>query len=300
MTPSLTVLMLTFNEAHHIGRALDTVAGLANRVVVVDSGSTDGTREIARARGATVLEHPWVNYATQFNWGLDQLPIDTEWILRLDADELLTPTLAAEIAARLPALPSDVAGVYLPRVMSFLGRQIRWGGIFPAPMLRIFRHGRGRVEERWMDEHVKVDGPTVRLHGILLDDNLNNLTWWIAKHNSYASREVVDLLNLELHFLPFETVADLRSGDEAGAKRWIKENIYARLPLGLRAFLYFFYRYVLRLGFLDGVPGLAFHVLQGFWYRFLVDLKLYEVKRHIRLTGADPATAVQTVLGIAL
>ena len=195
-------------------------------------------------------------------------------------------------------LGAQVAGVYVSRRMSFLGRPIRWGGVFPIRVLRLFRAGRGRCEDRWMDEHILVNGTTAEFHGEIMDDNLNSLSWWTEKHNGYASREVVDLLNLEYGFMKHETVADLRAGQQAGVKRWLKEQLYARLPGGLRAFAYFLFRYVFRLGFLDGREGTAFHVLQGFWYRYLVDMKLHEVKIHMRRTNVDVVTAIRDVLGI--
>jgi len=182
--------------------------------------------------------------------------------------------------------------------MHFLGRPIRWGGLFPIRVLRVFRHGAGRCEDRWMDEHILVDGATADLSGEIVDDNLNSLTWWTEKHNAYASREVVDLLNLEYGFMAHETVADIRGGQQAGVKRWLKEKVYARLPDGLRAFAYFFYRYVVRLGFMDGKEGTAFHVLQGFWYRYLVDMKLHEVQTYIKKNNVDVETAIRDVLGI--
>lgn len=279
-------------------RALACAADIADRVVVVDSGSTDQTLAIARKAGAKVLEHPWVNHATQFNWALDQLASDTHWVLRLDADEFITDRLKDEIKQALRQLPPDIVGVYLPRRMTFLGRRMRWGGVFPSLVLRIFRHQRGRCENRWMDEHVIVDGNTTQFSGELIDDNRNSLTWWTEKHNAYASREVVDLLNLEHGFMTYETVADLGGRQQAGVKRWIKERIYSRLPGGARALAYFLYRYVVRLGFLDGKEGAAFHVLQGFWYRYLVDAKLHEVKTYMRLNNADAVTAIRDVLGI--
>lgn len=293
----LTTLILTRDEERHIARAIRSVAGLGGRVVVVDSGSTDDTVDIARTLGAEVLFNPWRNYATQFNWGLDQLPEGTGWVLRLDADEVLSPELAGQIAATLPTLGPEVEGVTVGRRMAFMGRVIRHGGLFPIRVLRIFRHGKGRCENRWMDEHIKVAGQVVDLPGEMLDDNLNSLTWWTAKHNAYASREVVDLLNLEHGFMPHDTVAGLGRG-QAGAKRWLKEKVYARLPGGFRALAYFLYRYVIRAGFLDGREGLAFHVLQGFWYRFLVDAKLAETRAHMARTGCDAPTAIRAVLGI--
>lgn len=295
---TLTVVILTKNEERHIARAIASVAQIADRIVVVDSGSTDSTVELARDGGADVLVHPFVTHAQQFNWALVQLPVDTDWVFRLDADEVVSDALASEIKARLSRLSTSVAGIYISRRMTFLGRPIKWGGVFPVRVLRLFRHGRGRCENRWMDEHILVEGETVGFDGEIVDDNLNSLTWWTEKHNAYASREVVDLLNLEYGFMAHETVADLRGGQQAGVKRWVKEKVYARLPGGVRAFAYFLYRYVIRLGFLDGKEGTAFHVLQGFWYRYFVDMKLYEVKAYMRRNDVDVVPAIRDVLGI--
>jgi glycosyltransferase involved in cell wall biosynthesis len=295
---TLTVVIMTRNEGLHIARAISSVQAVATHVVVVDCGSTDQTKEIAEMRGAQVLENPWVNYATQFNWALDHLPETTEWVLRLDADEYLTEGLIHEIAKRLQTISPETSGVYVSRRMNFMGRPIRWGGVFPIRILRLFRHGTGHCENRWMDEHILVEGNTTDFSGEIVDDNLNSLSWWTEKHNRYASREVVDLLNLEFGFIEHETVADLTDGKQAGVKRWIKEKVYARLPGGFRAFAYFFYRYFLRLGFLDGKEGTAFHVLQGFWYRYLVDMKLLEVKKYMRTQGVDPVVAIKDVLNI--
>lgn len=297
-TMTVDVIILTKNEERHIGRCIKSVAHIANKVYVIDSGSTDRTLEIARQTGATVLYHPWLNYATQFNWALDQLPHDTEWVLRLDADEIVTEGLVREVMSALPQLGPDVAGIYLSRRINFLGRPIRWGGLFPIRILRLFRYGCGRCENRWMDEHIRVVGRTTNLVGEIIDDNTNSLSWWTEKHNNYASREVVDLLNLEFGFMPHETVAILKGWHQVGVKRWLKENVYAKLPGGLRAFLYFSYRYILRLGFLDGREGAAFHVLQGLWYRFLVDAKLQEVKSYMRRNNVDVVDAIRDVLGI--
>jgi glycosyltransferase involved in cell wall biosynthesis len=294
MTP-LTAIILTRDEALHLPRALQSLQGVATEVIVVDSGSTDATCQIARDAGANLWQNPWTNYAQQFNWALDRLGTGDGWVLRLDADEYVTPELAAQIRAGLP----DVAGVTLGRLMYFQGKPVRHGGLFPTRMLRLFRRGQGRVEARWMDEHITVTGPVAHLTGRIIDDNRKPLDWWIAKHNAYASREVVDILNHRHHFLPQDTIAALGAGQAAG-KRWIKEKIYARLPGGARAAAYFLYRYILRLGFLDGAEARAFHVLQGFWYRYLVDAKLAEVERCIACDGLPPVAAIQRVLGIDL
>jgi len=149
-----------------------------------------------------------------------------------------------------------------------------------------------------MDEHLVVQGEVAHIDADFADDNLNSLTWWTDKHNKYASREAVDLLNLQYHFMPHDSVASLRGGKQAGVKRWVKEVVYARLPGGFRAFVYFFYRYVIRLGFLDGQAGTAFHFLQGFWYRYLVDAKVAEVQRYMREKDVDVVVAMERVLGV--
>lgn len=294
----LVAIVLTFNESLHLARCLASLKGIASEIVVTDCFSTDATLEIAHVHGARVIQREWINHATQFNWALTQLEPDTDWVLRLDADEYLTPELIAEIQSRLSALGPEIDGVYCSRRMTFQRRLIRYGGVLPVRVLRLFRYGRGECENRWMDEHIKVGGPTVDFAGELIDDNLQSLTWWTDKHNRYASREAVDLLNLEYGFMPHDSVASLRGGRQAGVKRWIKEQVYARLPGGLRAFAYFFYRYVIRLGFLDGQAGTAFHFLQGFWYRYLVDAKVAEVKRYMRDSGADVTEAIEKILGI--
>jgi glycosyltransferase involved in cell wall biosynthesis len=296
----LTAIVLTLNEGRHLPRCLESVKSIGGSVLVVDSFSTDDTLRIAESYGAKVVQHPFVNHALQFNWAFSQLDVSAEWVLRLDADEYLTPLLVSEILERLPFLGPQFDGVYCGRRMTFQGKLIRYGGVFPIRVLRLFRNGRGQCENRWMDEHIKVAGATEDFRGEIIDDNLQSLTWWTAKHNNYASREAVDLLNLKYHFMPHDSVAALRKASQAGVKRWIKESVYARLPGGFRAFAYFFYRYIVRLGFLDGSSGTAFHLLQGFWYRYLVDAKIAEVERYMVVHRCDPIEAVQQVLEIKL
>ena len=294
----LVAIILTLNEAQHLARCMASLEGVVDKVLVADCFSTDDTIRIAKKNGAHVVEHKWINHATQFNWALKQLDEDTDWVLRIDADEYLTHELAAEIRERLPTLGAEVDGVFCGRRMIFQGQLIRFGGVFPIRILRMFRYGRGECENRWMDEHIKVAGPTVNFRGELIDDNLNSLTWWTEKHNQYASREAVEMLNLKYGFMPVDSIASLSGGSQAGMKRWIKENVYARLPGELRAFAYFFYRYVICLGFLDGRAGTAFHFLQGFWYRFLVDAKVAEVEKYMKDNNIDIIAAIECTLGI--
>lgn len=278
---SLAVVILTFNEEKHIERALASVEGIAREIFVVDSFSTDATVELAGARGATVLQNKFVNYASQFQWALDHAPITADWIMRLDADEIVEPDLAAEIEAKLAALAQDVAGIELNRKTIFLGRWIKHGGRYPMYLLRIWRRGRGRIENRWMDEHMVVErGRIVRFEGGFADHNLNDLTFWTAKHNHYATREAIDVLNEAYGLFDSDpAVLTQARSSQAGAKRWMKTRVFNKAPFWLAATLYFFHRYILRGGFLDGLEGFLYHFLQGYWYRVLAGAKVVEYRR---------------------
>lgn len=290
---SVAVVILTHDEEKHIGRALDSVATFATEVFVIDSHSTDRTVDIARARGAVVLENKFVNYAKQFQWALDNAPITSDWIMRLDADEVIESDLAATIRDRLPALGPDCVGVNLRRKHVFAGRWIRFGGRYPLVLLRIWRRGHGRIENRWMDEHMIVwGGRTVTFAGGFLDCNLNDLTFFIDKHNKYATREAIDVVNQKLGFSPRDVDLDSRGTSiQAAAKRFVKERLFNRTPYQIAAPAYFVYRYVFQLGFLDGRQGLVYHGLQGLWYRFLVGAKVEELERAI--AGLDDPAAIR-------
>lgn len=279
----VSVIILTYNESLHLGRALDSVRGFAKEVFVVDSGSQDDTARIATERGAIVLTNPFVNQAKQFQWALANAPIQCDWVLRLDADEIIESDLANEIVEKLPQLPPDVTGVNLKRKHIFMDRWVRHGGRYPLLMLRLFRRGKGRIEDRWMDEHITVtDGRTVTFDGGFSDWNLNDLSYFTEKHNKYATREAIETLNQRLNLFPRdEDLNAHRASWQASAKRWAKEKVYNRLPFTVSATLYFLWRYIFQLGFLDGRSGLVYHFLQGYWYRFLVGAKLMELERAI-------------------
>lgn len=294
----LTLLVLTLNEEVHIRRCIESVQKVACRVVVVDSFSTDQTCEIARELGADVMVNPFTTHAKQLNWALDNAGISTQWVMKLDADEYLTPKLAALLPDVLARTREDTSGYTVNLRRVFMGKWLRHGALYPIRLLRIWRFGQGRCEERLMDEHVVVHGAVEHINSDFADHNLNNLTWWTDKHNRYASREAAELLNLQFHFMPYDAAASPSRGKQAGVKRWVKEVIYARLPAGFRAFAYFFYRYVIRLGILDGQAGTAFHFLQGFWYRYLVDAKVAEVQRYMRDKDVDVLVAMESVLGV--
>ncbi|WP_421830100.1 glycosyltransferase family 2 protein [Larkinella sp.] len=274
---SIAVIILTHNEEKHIGRCIASLLPFTKQIFIVDSFSTDQTVEIARAMGAVVVQNPWVNYATQFNYGIRHIPFQTTWLMRMDADEYVLPELATEINTRLTTLPDDVSGIYVKRRVMFMNRWMRHGDYYPIWLLRIWRSGQGICEESWMDEHIKLStGRSIQFSHDLVDHNLNNLTWWTQKHNLYAIREVIDILNIRFNFDQSIRVEPKFFGTQEQRKRYLKQR-YASLPLFTRPVVYFLYRYIVRLGVLDGRPGLMWHFLQGLWYRFLVDAKLYEV-----------------------
>ncbi|HEX9958687.1 MAG TPA: glycosyltransferase family 2 protein [Fibrella sp.] len=278
----LSVIILTHNEEKHIARCLASLQPVTSQVFIVDSFSTDRTVEIAQSMGAVVVQNPWSTYAVQFNYGITHTPFRSTWLMRMDADEYILPELAEEINQRLSTLPADISGVYVKRRVMFMNRWIRHGGYYPIWLLRLWRQGQGICEQTWMDEHIKLDdqanGPakTIQFAHDLVDHNLNNLTWWTQKHNNYATREVIDLLNIRYNFDETTRVAPRLFGAQEERKRYLKEK-YATLPLFTRPIVYFLFRYVAQLGFLDGRRGFVWHFLQGLWYRFLVDAKLMEV-----------------------
>jgi glycosyltransferase involved in cell wall biosynthesis len=278
--PSVAAIILTKNEELRLPACLESLAGVVSEVFVVDSGSTDRTLEIARDYRAHVLTHSFINYATQFNWALSNIDTRADWMLRIDADERLSEELRRDMAKRLPSLGNEVTGLLVPRRVHFLGRSLRHGDSYPVWLLRLWRKGLGRVEETWMDEHVVLsEGQVLKLRGDLIHEIPISLSEWTRKHDWYAMRECKNILAAA-----GEGEACLASG-QARLKRMLKTRLYLRLPLFYRAFLYWFYRYFLRLGFLDGKEGLIYHFLQAFWYRFLVDAKLYELRKQNPLSS---------------
>lgn len=274
----VSVIILTFNEEKHILRCLNSLRPFTQRVFIVDSFSTDRTVEIAREWGAVVVQNPWVNYATQFNYGIANNPFNTSWVMRMDADEYVLPELADEISQRLAGLPAEVGGVYVKRRVFFLNRWMRHGGFYPIWLLRLWRAGTGFCEQVWHDEHIKLtQGDTIRFEHDLVDHNLNNLTWWTQKHNHYTILEAINLLNYQYQFDKAEKVQPRLFGTQEQRVRYLKRK-YAAMPLFTRPILYFLYRYFVRLGFLDGRAGFVWCFLQGLWYRFLVDAKLLEIQ----------------------
>jgi glycosyltransferase involved in cell wall biosynthesis len=271
----LAVIILTRNEEENLPQALASVVGWAAEVWVVDSHSTDRTARIAHDRGARVVAHDFAGYPAQRNWALRSLPLGPEWVLFLDADEAVTPELRAELAHALASPPPGIAGFEVKRRFVFLGRWLRHGGYYPVWLLRIMRHRLARCEERGVDEHLLVDGPTARLHADLLHEDRRPLERWIERHTLYARLKAEDLAASTAGEMPARFV----TSTQAERTRWLYEHVYRPAPVGLRALGYFLYRYIVRGGFLDGREGFIYHSLQAFWYRLLIDAMIIDAQR---------------------
>lgn len=290
----LTIIILTKNEDANLRKCIESFQGIAKRFVIVDSFSSDETEILCRQLNSELnkigssldfYQNQWISYADQFNWGLQNTNITTAWSMRMDADEELTEALAKEINEKLMTIKKPINGIILRRRVYFMGRWIKHGGRYPELLLRIFRTGKAFCEMKIMDEHMILsEGTTVEFKNDLIDNNQKDLEWWIAKHNWYSNREVLD------HQMTLSNTMDKNlekggtSSGQAKIKRVIKNNGYYKLPKFFRAHLYFIYRYYIKLGFLDGPEGRIFHFLQAYWYRFLVDAKIYECeKKNIKM-----------------
>ncbi len=272
----ISFIILTFNEEKHIERCINSILPLTDKIYIIDSFSKDKTVEIAAGLGAKVISNPWVNYANQFNWALSNCEVSTDWIMRLDADEYLTKELREEILHKLPQYDHDINGIILNYRHFFWGKWIKHGTRYPLPLLRIWRNGKGYIENKWMDERVILtEGTTSNFKSDFIHEDLNDLTFFTQKHNGYATREALDLLYKEYHQIDNDNTQTVKSHFNL----YMKNKFYSGSFLFFRCFIYFIYRYFFRLGFLDGKAGLVYHFLQGFWYRFLVDAKIYELKR---------------------
>ena len=269
----MTVIILTKNEEANIERCIYSVKGWVKRIVVVDSGSTDRTVELAEKLGAEIYHHePFVDYAKQFNWAIDNTKIKTKWVFRFDADECVTPKLKREILTECEKHKDDeVSGMMMRFKIFFLGKFLKHGGAYPFLKITIFKYGKGRFEDRSMGEHIVLsEGSCIDLKEDCEHYDFKSLNAFIDKHNWYATREVADYFavrsgreNAVLDGKP-ETMKKLRDG------------VYYKLPRYFRAKLYYWYKFYFKMGFLDGEAGRVWAFLQTYFYRFVVDAKIYE------------------------
>ena len=269
----VTVVILTKNEEINLPDCINSLSGFAKRVVVVDSFSTDKTEEIAKELGADFYQNKFVNYATQFNWALDNTSINTKWTFRLDADERLTPELCKELETIVKQHDSDdVNGITMEAWLYFMGRKIKHG-CHNKRKLMLFKTGIGRIENRKMDEHtILFHGTSVYAKNRFIHYDFKDMTHWINKMNWYATREMQDYFEFKEG-----KNSDINEKDaKIKSTRKKKFGIYYKFPLFIRSWLLFVYYYIFKLGFLDGKEGFVYHWMYHRWYRALVDAKILE------------------------
>ncbi len=266
----IEVIIPVRDEEENLPYALASVVPWAKRVWVVDSGSTDRTVEMARDHGAEVVEQSWLGHAAQKNWAIDNLPLTSDWVFFLDADESVLPELRDEmlaVSSRDPATVEESA-FNVNRYFIFLGKRIRHCGYYPSWNVRFFKRGSARYEDRAVHEHMVVDGTVGAFRGHMEHFDRRGLAVYLAKHVRYAELEAAAILSQDDRSSSID-------GDMQRRRRWIKRHIYPRLPA--KWLCRFLWMYVLRLGFLDGLTGLRFCVFISF-YEFLITLNLVELR----------------------
>ena len=269
----ITAIILTKNEEKNLPDCINSIKQLVKRIVVIDSYSTDRTVEIAKNMGAEVYKHTFENYSKQYRYGVEIANISTKWTFRLDADERISPEAAEEIALICRKNLPEISGIVVRFTVEFMGKKLKHGGIYPFKKLLIYRTGKGTIEDRAMDEHIILsEGKTVELKNDSYHHDYKGLTEWVDKHNRYSDREMIDYFRQK----PDIDIKGKGLNGTTKIKRIVKYNIYYRLPIGIRAHLYYIYRYYIKAGFLDGKEGKIFCFMQAYWYRYLVDAKICE------------------------
>jgi glycosyltransferase involved in cell wall biosynthesis len=299
--PNVSIIILTYNEEVNIGACLSSLTGLASDCFIVDSGSTDRTIEIASRFPVKITRHKFQTHAAQWQWALENLPIQTDWVLGLDADQSLSGALKDEIKLlfegrhRVHAL-DNLDGLYLNRAHIYRGQFIRHGACYPKYLLKLFRRTGVYVdpEADLLDHHFYVRGRTGKLDHDLIEENRKEwrISFWTQKHVRYAELVAEEELRFEQQQSATPTNGKLIGGSPDQRIVALKK-LWRRMPLYVRPTCYFLYRYFIRFGFLDGKQGFIFHFLHAFWFRLLVDVNLDELRNGVaglkRRTVAAPA-----------
>ena len=297
MTANVTAIILTNNEEMHLERCILSLKKIIKRIVVIDSLSTDKTHEILKNHNIEFFQKEWVNYSSQLNWGIEKAEVKTDWILRIDPDEIPSQSFTNNIKNYLDKLPINVSGISITRRLIFLEKEIKFGGDFPQMDVRLWRNGKGKCENTWSDEHMIIDGLIENSNLDIIDNNINNITWWTDKHNRFAIREMIEFFSQK------ERVKEknhFKLSKKTEKMKNIKFKIYYRFPMFLRALVFFIYKYLLRLGFLGGWQGFIWCFLQSFWYRILVDVKILEIRNIMKKNNFTFKEAIKKEYGVEI
>lgn len=289
----VTLIVTTRNEESNIEKCLASADGLLDQVFVIDSESTDDTVRIAE-RYAEVInlpyDHskiiPWI-----YQWGLDNLPIRNEWVMILEADQEITPELKAELQELFGRQEIAENGFYVQRQQVFRGRRLRFGGYGSKYMLKLFRRSASQLDPEESDTRVYVQGKVRKLSSPILENNRKeeDILFYLQKHLRYAETFAQEEAQRRRALVDWKTKpAFFGTPDERVL--WLK-RLYFGLPLYVRPGLYFFYRYFILLGFLDGKQGTIFHFLQAFWFRLVLDIRLEEI---LKASTTDTSTTTTT------
>ena len=271
MNSKLLIAVLTKDEEANISACLGSALPLKCPMLVVDSGSTDKTVEIAESMGAETAFHPFESFARSRNWILDNYGAGYDWILFLDADERISDELAVELESLGPPGPEGPFGYYIPRRFYFLGKHLRYGRSKGYKVLRLVNPPRSRVAEHTRSfEYTRVDGPVGVLSGAMIHEDRKPLSDWIIKHDFYSTREAEDELAGMGRRIP--------AASENRKAALLNSLMVRVVPPLARPFLIFVYSYFFKLGFLDGREGFIYAFLHEFWYPLLTAAKIYEMR----------------------
>jgi glycosyltransferase involved in cell wall biosynthesis len=274
----VSVLILTFNEENNIRDCIESILDFTDDIYVVDSGSTDQTLTILSDYPVKILHNSFQNYSQQRNWAINTISFKTDWILNLDADHRATDEFKSEVKKNfVKGIPTNINGLLASRKTIFMGKWIKYGGHYPTYHAMMFRLGKGRCENKLYDQHFLVEGDTLKIKGDIIDMITESLSTFTLRHDKWSNLEAIQQFEDRIHE-KYVVKADIL-GNPIQKRRFYK-GLYEKFPLFVRPFIYFFIRYFLKLGFLDGKRGLIFHFLQCFWFRFLIDAKIYELRKN--------------------
>lgn len=284
MNKNFSFIILTYNEEIHLPRLLNSIKGLQASIYILDSGSTDHTLKIAEQFKADAKVNKFENHPKQWDYALKNFDIQTPWTIGLDADQIITPELYKMLEEFDAEKHRDINGIYFNRKNFFQGSWIRYGGYYPIYLLKMFRTGIGFSDlNENMDHRFIAPGKTITWkNGHILEENLkeNDLNFWFAKHERYSdliAQEEIERMNK----LRGQSLKPNLLGSPDERKAWLK-RLWWKLPLGIRPYLYYYFRMLFQLGILDNKTGRHFHFLQALWFRKLVDKKIKELKYGVR------------------
>lgn len=271
---ALAVVIMTYNEEKNIAQALDSVIGWANEVFILDSFSKDTTLDIAKNYDCHIVQNKFEDFAKQRNFALNNLPVSSEWVLFLDADEWLLNALKQEISDCIATHPAE-NGFYLNRRFIWMGSWVK-RGYYPIWTLRLFRYGQARCEDRAVNEHIIVQGAIGHLKNDYMHEDQKGVSDWIEKHIDRARREALELFNTR-SAEGYQEVEARLFGSQEKRKRWLRYKIWNKLPPLIRPIFYFTFRYIFAGGFLDGRNAFIYHFLQALWLPMLIDIFYLEI-----------------------